>query len=308
MNEIYLETELADAGKRLDAYLAEYLENQSRSYIQKLIAQGQVLVSDKAVKQSYRLTGEETIFLRLPDAEALDIAAENIPLSICYEDDSLLVVNKPKGMVVHPAPGHKCGTLVNALLYHAGNSLSGINGVSRPGIVHRIDKDTTGLLLVCKNDKAHEAISRQLHSHRLNRRYVALAEGVFSQKEGCINEPLGRDRHNRLRMGVDPQGKEAITHYQVEEQFAKYALLHCRLETGRTHQIRAHMAWLGHPLAGDILYGGHSLGEPAGQYLHAQLLGFIHPDSGEYMEFSAPLPDYFAERIRKLQREAEAKK
>jgi 23S rRNA pseudouridine1911/1915/1917 synthase len=304
MEEICLTTELSDAGKRLDAYLSEYLEGYSRTYAQKLIDQGLVLVDGKQVKRSFRLDGEEELLLQIPENEAPPIEAEDLPLDIVYEDDCLMVVNKPKGMVVHPAPGHRSGTLVNALMYHAGDRLSGINGVLRPGIVHRIDRDTTGLLLVCKNDRAHESIAAQLKEHSITRRYTALAEGRFRETEGTVDAPIGRDRKNRLRMAVDPAGgKEAVTHYRVIRQFQKYALLHCRLETGRTHQIRVHMASLGHPLAGDLLYGGHSLGQESGQYLHAGLLGFVHPESGKYMEFEAPLPDYFAERLEKLRKE-----
>ena len=303
MEEICLTTELSDAGKRLDAYLSEYLEGYSRTYAQKLIDQGLVLVDGRQVKRSFRLDGEEELLLQIPENEALPIEAEDLPLDIVYEDDWLMVVNKPKGMVVHPAPGHRSGTLVNALMYHAKDRLSGINGVLRPGIVHRIDRDTTGLLLVCKNDKAHESIAAQLKEHSITRRYTALAEGRFREKEGTVDAPIGRDRKNRLRMAVDPAGgKEAVTHYRVIEQYEKFALLHCRLETGRTHQIRVHMASLGHPLAGDLLYGGHSLGAEPGQYLHAGLLGFIHPESGTYMEFEAPLPAYFADRIEKMRK------
>ncbi len=303
MEKITLVTELEDAGKRLDAYLSEYLEGYSRTYAQKLITQGLVLVDGEAQKQSFRLNGEEELCIFLPEAEALQIEAEDIPLEIVYEDESLLVVNKPKGMVVHPAPGHKSGTLVNAVMFHAGGRLSGINGVLRPGIVHRIDRDTTGLLLVCKNDKAHESIAAQLKEHSITRRYTALAEGHFAEAQGTVDAPIGRDKKNRLRMAVDRTGgKRAVTHYEVLEEFKKYSLIHCRLETGRTHQIRVHMASIGHPLAGDLLYGGHSLGTESGQYLHAGLLGFIHPESGQYMEFEAPLPAYFAERLQKLEK------
>jgi len=302
MNRISFITDLADAGKRLDSYLSEYLEGYSRNYVQKLIDGGCVLTNGKAVKRSYRLEGDEEILLSLPENESLAVEAENIPLDIYYEDDQIMVVNKPKGMVVHPAPGHTRGTLVNAVLYHAGDSLSGINGVLRPGIVHRIDKDTTGLLLVCKTDLAHDSIAAQLKEHSVNRRYTALAEGRFSEPEGIINAPIGRDKKNRLRMAVDPlSGKEAITRYELIKSYAKYSLLYARLLTGRTHQIRVHMASIGHPLAGDLLYGGGSLGKESGQYLHAGLIGFNHPVSRQYMEFEAPLPDYFAERLKKLE-------
>ncbi len=303
MKQFDWSTDLPDAGKRLDAYLSEYLEGYSRTYIQKLIEQGHVTVDGRLQKRSFRLQGEEELSLTLPDSEVPPVEAEEIPLDIVYEDEWLLVVNKPKGMVVHPAPGHRSGTLVNAVMFHAGESLSGINGVLRPGIVHRIDRDTTGLLLVCKNDRAHEAIAAQLKEHSVTRRYTALAEGHFTEEEGTVNAPIGRDRKNRLRMGIDRlNGKEAVTHYRVLDRFRDYTLLSCRLETGRTHQIRVHMASAGHPLAGDLLYGGHSLGSESGQYLHAGVLGFHHPEDGRYMEFEAPLPEYFAERLRKLPR------
>ena len=303
MNELMLTTELSDAGKRLDAYLSETLEGYSRTYAQKLIDQALVLVEGRPVKRSFRLEGDEEIRLSLPEREVPAIQAENIPLDIVYEDDWLMVVNKPKGMVVHPAPGHRTGTLVNAVMYHAGSSLSGINGVMRPGIVHRIDRDTTGLLIVCKNDAAHESIAAQLKDHRITRRYTALAEGHFPSAEGTVDAPIGRDRKNRLRMAIDREkGRQAVTHYQVIDEFRAYSLLYCRLETGRTHQIRVHLSSLGHPLAGDGLYGGKPLGKEPGQYLHAGLIGFVHPGSGEYMEFEAPLPVYFAERLKKLER------
>ncbi len=302
MNELRLISEWEDGGKRLDAYLSGYLEGYSRTYVQKLIDGGAVLVDGKLRKCSWRLSGEEEITVDLPERETLSVEPENIPLEIAYEDDCLMVVNKPKGMVVHPAPGHKTGTLVNAVLYHAAGSLSGINGVLRPGIVHRIDKDTTGLLIVCKNDLAHESIAAQLKEHSITRRYTALAEGRFKEPEGEVNAPIGRDAGNRLRMGIDyKNGREAVTRYRVIEEFRDYSLLHCRLLTGRTHQIRVHMASLGHPLAGDLLYGGKSLGKEPGQYLHAGLIGFVHPRTGEYMEFEAPLPAYFAERLKKLE-------
>ena len=301
MNELLLTCELSDTGKRLDQYLSEVLEGYSRTYAQKLIEQALVLVEGKSVKRSYRLEGDEEILVRVPPQEVLKVEAENIPLDIVYEDNSLMVINKPKGMVVHPAPGHKSGTLVNAVLYHAAGSLSGINGVMRPGIVHRIDRDTTGLLIVCKNDRAHESIAAQLKEHSITRRYTALAEGRFSEDEGCVRAPIGRDHHNRLRMAVDEKnGKPAATHYSVIERFQQYTLVQCRLETGRTHQIRVHLSSIGHPLAGDTLYGGKSLGKESGQYLHAGLIGFIHPESGKYMEFEAPLPEYFSDRLRKL--------
>lgn len=300
MNEQTLITDLSESGRRLDIFLTDYLAEHSRSLIQKLIRDGSVQVDGRSVKASYKLQGDEEIRICIPEAALAPIEAENIPLDIYFEDEYLLVVNKPKGMVVHPAPGHWNGTLVNALMYHAGTSLSGINGVIRPGIVHRIDRDTTGLLLVCKNDKAHEAMAEQFKNHSITRRYTALAEGRFPEMEGVVDAPIGRDRKNRLRMAVNPEGRPARTHYQLLHQFDKYTLLNCRLETGRTHQIRVHMAHLGHPLAGDLLYGGHSLGSVEGQYLHAGLLGFVHPVSGTYMEFEAPLPAYYEERLKRL--------
>ena len=303
MSELRLMTDWEDGGKRLDAYLSDYLEGYSRTYIQKLIDQGAVRIDGRIQKRSFRLSGEEQLVLEIPENRLPDVEPENIPLEIVFEDDELMVVNKPKGMVVHPAPGHKSGTLVNAVLYHTAGQLSGINGVLRPGIVHRIDKDTTGLLLVCKNNRAHEGVGAQLKAHSILRRYTALAEGRLKEEEGEVNAPIGRDKNNRLRMGIDPKGgREAITRYRVVERFQKYSLLHCRLLTGRTHQIRVHMASLGHPLAGDLLYGGKSLGKEPGQYLHAGLIGFRHPVSGEYMEFEAPLPAYFAERLQKLEK------
>nr|MBQ6241566.1 RluA family pseudouridine synthase [Lachnospiraceae bacterium] len=303
MSELRLISEWEDGGKRLDAYLSGVLEGYSRTDVQKLIDQGAVLVDGRARKASWRLEGEEEIAVDLPEKETLAVEAEDIPLDIVFEDEYLMVVNKPKGMVVHPAPGHLTGTLVNAVLYHAAGSLSGINGVLRPGIVHRIDKDTTGLLIVCKNDTAHESIAAQLRDHTITRRYTALAEGRFKEPEGEVNAPIGRDSKNRLRMGIDPKnGREAVTRWKVVDEFRNYTLLHCRLLTGRTHQIRVHMASIGHPLAGDVLYGGKSLGKEPGQYLHAGLIGFTHPATGEYLEFEAPLPEYFAERLRKLER------
>ena len=290
MSELRLISEWEDGGKRLDAYLSGVLEGYSRTYVQKLIDQGAVLVDGRARKASWRLEGEEEIAVDLPEKETLAVEAEDIPLDIVFEDEYLMVVNKPKGMVVHPAPGHLTGTLVNAVLYHAAGSLSGINGVLRPGIVHRIDKDTTGLLIVCKNDTAHESIAAQLRDHTITRRYTALAEGRFKEPEGEVNAPIGRDSKNRLRMGIDPKnGREAVTRWKVVDEFRNYTLLHCRLLTGRTHQIRVHMASIGHPLAGDVLYGGKSLGKEPGQYLHAGLIGFTHPATGEYLEFEAPL-------------------
>lgn len=308
MTPVYIKTEAADAGLRLDVYLSGYLEGYSRSYLQKLLKAGLVTVGGKVAKSSLLLTGEEDILLSLPEPEPLCVEAEDIPLSIVYEDDDLLVVNKPKGMVVHPAAGHKTGTLVNALLYHCKGRLSGINGVLRPGIVHRIDRDTTGLLLVCKNDKAHVSIAAQLAAHTITRRYMALVQGTPAKESGVIDCPIGRDKNNRLRMAVrtDGEGKHAVTHYQTLAALAGQSFMEFRLETGRTHQIRVHMAHAGHPLIGDVLYGGPALsikeadGTPVtGQCLHAGILGFIHPSTQDYMEFEAPLPDYFQRLLRR---------
>lgn len=285
----------AAAGSRLDAWLSDNFEELSRSYLQKLIRDGNVLIGDKPVKSNYRLKGGEQISLELPEPEPLDVEPEPIPLDIVYEDSDLLFVNKPKGMVVHPAPGHPRGTLVNGLLYHCGTELSGINGVQRPGIVHRIDRDTTGLLVVCKNDFSHSHVAKQLAEHTITRRYRAIVHGVIEEEEGTVNQPIGRSRTNRLKMAVDPvHGKQAVTHYRVLKRFSHYTYIECRLETGRTHQIRVHMTYLQHPLLGDPLYGARkSPYSLEGQTLHAGVLGLIHPRTGEYLEREAPLPEYF---------------
>ena len=295
MSQEYLQAGEEARGKRLDAWLAEQFEELSRSYLQKLIKEGRVLADQKAVKSNYRLTGGEEILLDLPEPEPLAVEPEPIPLEIVYEDKDLLFVNKPKGMVVHPAPGHPRGTLVNGLLYHCGSELSGINGVQRPGIVHRIDRDTTGLLVVCKNDFAHNHVARQLAEHTITRRYRAIVHGVLQEEEGTVDQPIARSRTNRLKMAVDPvRGKRAVTHYRVLQRFEHYTYIECRLETGRTHQIRVHMTWLQHPLLGDPLYGARkSPFHLEGQTLHAGVLGLIHPRTGQYLEREAPLPAYF---------------
>ena len=239
--------------------------------------------------------------MEIPDPEALDIQPENIPLDILYEDSDLLIVNKPKGMVVHPAPGHSSGTLVNGLLYHCGDSLSGINGVQRPGIVHRIDMDTTGVLVICKNDFAHNHVAHQLAEHSITRKYHAIVHGVIEENRGTVNEPIGRSKTNRLKMAVEPfNGKRAVTQYRVLERFGKYTYVECQLETGRTHQIRVHMTHIHHPLLGDTVYGNQkSPFHLDGQTLHAKVLGLIHPRTGKYLELEAPLPDYFDDLLRK---------
>lgn len=292
------------SGQRIDKFLSDFLEGQSRSYLQKLVKEGRVFVQGKSVKANYRITEGEEIGLEIPDMEEPDILPENIPLDILYEDDDLLVVNKPKGMVVHPGAGHYSGTLVNALLYHCAGNLSGINGVLRPGIVHRIDMDTTGSLVVCKNDFSHNSLAEQLKEHSISRRYRAIVHGVLKEEEGTVEAPIGRHPVDRKKMAVNYRnGKEAVTHYHVLERFRQYTYIECRLETGRTHQIRVHMAGIGHPLLGDAVYGPSRRSfNLQGQTLHAQVLGFLHPRTGAYMEFEAPLPEYFTELLQKLQK------
>ncbi|MDY4970297.1 MAG: RluA family pseudouridine synthase [Lachnospiraceae bacterium] len=288
--------------ERIDKYLTDYLKKHSRSFLQKLIKDGQVFVNGKAVKNNYRLHEEDRIELTVPEPLQTDILPENLDLDIVYEDESVLIVNKPKGMVVHPSAGHASGTLVNGLMYHCGDGLSGINGVLRPGIVHRIDMDTTGLLIVCKNDQAHNCIAEQLKEHSITRRYHALVKGRFKEEEGTVDAPIGRNPSNRLKMAVNRQnGKHAVTHYRVLEQFSSCAYIECRLETGRTHQIRVHMSSIGHPLLGDTIYGGPAVKNVQGQMLHAKVIGFIHPETGEYMEFDSELPQYFQDILERFQ-------
>jgi len=281
--------------ERLDKWLSSAIPDLSRSYIQKCIKEGQAFVNGRPCKSNYRLRVDDEVTFQIPEAVEPAIEAEDIPLSILYEDEDVLVVNKPKGMVVHPAPGHYSGTLVNAVLYHCKGQLSGINGVLRPGIVHRIDRDTTGSLMICKNDFAHQAIAAQLKEHSMNRSYRAIVHGVLKEDEGTVNAPIGRDERDRKRMAVNEKnGKEAVTHYRVLERFREYTYIECRLETGRTHQIRVHMTSIGHPLLGDEVYGQKkSAFHLEGQTLHAYTLGFVHPKTGEYMETVAPLPSYF---------------
>lgn len=282
---------------RIDKCMSMLIDSLSRSFIQKLIKDDAVLVNGKAVKGSYKVKTDDDVLFCLPKAVEPDISPENIPLDVLYEDKDVIVVNKPKGMVVHPAAGHYSGTLVNALMYHCGDELSGINGVMRPGIVHRIDRDTTGSLIVCKNDTAHKAIAEQLKEHSINRKYIAICHGVVKEDEGVIDKPIGRHPVDRKKMAVAAagSGKNAVTHYRVLKRFEKYTYIECVLETGRTHQIRVHMASIGHPLLGDEVYCNQkSPFKLEGQTLHAQVLGFIHPQSGEYVEVSAPVPSYFA--------------
>ena len=293
---------------RIDKYLSELNSELSRSYIQKLIKDGLCTVNGKVVKAGQKLSEGDDVHLSLPDLQPLDVLPEDIPLDIVYEDKDICIVNKGKGMVVHPAPGHMSGTLVNALLYHCGSDLSGINGILRPGIVHRIDKDTTGLLVICKNDNAHRSIAEQLKDHSGKRTYIALVHGLFKEKEGRVEGNIGRYSTDRKKMavipdGATPAGKPAVTNYKVLDSYkGKYSLIECRLETGRTHQIRVHMAHIGHPLVGDTVYSNYDDSKltTTGQVLHAKTLGFKHPSTGEDVEFTSELPDYFKDLIAAL--------
>ena len=300
INEFTVPEELD--GERFDAVVASLSEGQSRSYLKNLIKDGSVLLNGKTAKPSTKVLENDKISLVLPEKIIPDILPENIPLDILYEDEDILVVNKPKGMVVHPAPGHYSGTLVNAVLYHCGDSLSGINGVMRPGIVHRIDRDTTGSVIICKNDAAHSSIAAQLQEHSIVRRYFAILYDNIAEDEFTVNAPLGRDPKDRKRMAVRSDGKKAVTHCKVLKRFGQYTYVECRLETGRTHQIRVHMAYVHHPLLGDEVYAGRRKSPfvTQGQCLHAGILGFIHPRSGEYIETLAPLPQYFEDILSKL--------
>lgn len=291
-----------ESEERVDKFLATELADLSRSYIQKLLKEGRVMVGEKPVKANYKLREGDNVTFTVPPLKELSVEAEPIPLDIVYEDEDIILVNKPKDMVVHPCAGRYSGTLVNGLMYHCKDQLSGINGVLRPGIVHRIDKDTTGILVVCKNDKAHRSVADQLKVHSITRKYRAIVHGIVKE-DGTVDAPIGRSPKDRKKMAINEKnGKRAVTHYKVLEHLkGKYTYIECQLETGRTHQIRVHMASLHHPLVGDTTYG------PAanpfhleGQCLHAMVLGFVHPTTGEYMEWEAPLPDYFQELLRKL--------
>lgn len=289
-------------GERIDKYLSEQLEDMTRSHIQKLIKENIVRVNGMAVKSNFKLSASDQIEVEIPELKEPDILPENIPLDILYEDQDILVVNKPKGMVVHPAPGHYTGTLVNAIMYHCKDNLSGINGVLRPGIVHRIDMDTTGSLLICKNDRAHQALAEQLKEHSITRKYHAIVHGRLKEDEGTIDKPIGRHPIDRKKMSVHcTNGREAITHYRVLKRFQQFTYIECQLETGRTHQIRVHMSSIGHPILGDQIYGPAKCPyKLQGQTLHAKVLGITHPITGEYMEFDAPLPDYFQALLEKM--------
>ena len=307
MNEMEYFTfgaEKEDVGSRIDVFLAEAMEQLSRSGVQKLIDAGQITRNGKPTKANEKLKEGDVIHVTLPDVKEVEILPENIPLDILYEDKDVIVVNKPQGMVVHPAPGHLSGTLVNALLYHCGEELSGINGEKRPGIVHRIDKDTSGVLMVAKNDMAHQSLAAQLAVHSITRKYYAIVYNGFPEDTGTVDRPIGRNPQDRKKMAVtEKHSRHAVTHYRVLERMEKFTLIEAQLETGRTHQIRIHMAYIGHPLLGDPVYGPKK--QPIhleGQALHAKVLGFQHPRTGEYMEFEAPLPPYFEallERLRK---------
>ena len=289
---------------RIDRFLAEMMKEQSRSYIQKLIKEGLVTVNNHSIKANYKVQSEDLIQITVPEPEEPDILPENIPLDILYEDQDILIINKPKGMVVHPSAGHYSHTVVNAVMYHCKDNLSGINGVMRPGIVHRIDMDTTGAIVICKNDTAHQNLAEQLKEHSITRRYRAIVYGNFKEDTGTITGDIGRHPTDRKKMAiVQKNGKPAVTHYQVLERFGSYTYIECRLETGRTHQIRVHMASKGHPLLGDSVYGpARCPFDLQGQCLHAMTLGFQHPATGKYVEFEAPLPEYFTHLLQNLRK------
>lgn len=286
--------EADDVGKRIDVFAAENYEELSRSGLKKIIDAGGVTVNNKTVKANYKLRTGDIVTMNIPESVPLEIIPQNIPLDILYEDDDVIVINKPQGMVVHPAPGHYTDTLVNALLYHCGDSLSGINGIMRPGIVHRIDMDTSGVIMAAKNNIAHRSLALQLAEHSITRKYNAIVYNNIKEDEGTIDKPLGRNPSDRKKMAVVPGGRRAVTHYRVLDRLGKFTYIEAQLETGRTHQIRVHMTYAGHPLLGDSVYGPKK--QPfnlKGQVLHARVLGFVHPVTGEYMEFESPLPEYF---------------
>lgn len=302
MNNCRYEVNDEHKGERVDKFLAAQLDGLTRSGIQKLITAGSVLVGGKPADKNYKLRSGDAVDVTIPDPEVLDVRPQDIPVDIVYEDDSLLVVNKPKGMVVHPAAGNPDGTLVNALLYHCDGRLSSINGVIRPGIVHRIDKQTSGLLMVAKTDKAHNCLAQQIKEHSFTREYQAILTGRLKEKSGTINAPIGRSKYDRKKMCVTQlNSKEAVTHYEVLDEFGQYSLVKFRLETGRTHQIRVHSAYIGHPVLGDDVYGKPFKGLE-GQCLHAKKIGFVHPETEEYMEFDSELPQYFTAVLNRLRK------
>lgn len=295
--------EVNEQNIRLDKFITMTMPDLSRTLVQQYVKEGFVLVNGKSEKASYKTCLGDVIEVSLPDSQEMDVLPENIPLNVVYEDHDVIVVNKPSGMIVHPSSGIYSGTLVNALLYHC-HDLSGINGVLRPGIVHRIDKDTSGLLMIAKNDKAHQSLSEQLKEHSVARKYVALVHGVIPHNHGKIDAPIGRDSKDRQKMAVTKiNSKEAVTNFTVLQRFEKMTLIECRLETGRTHQIRVHMAYIGYPVYGDPKYGYKKDDQTYGQYLHAKTLGFVHPTTGEYMEFDSDLPDFFENKLTELKGE-----
>ncbi|WP_394923904.1 RluA family pseudouridine synthase [uncultured Robinsoniella sp.] len=302
METIHFTVSAEDNGLRIDKYLSDHMEEMSRSYLQKLLKSEDVLVNEKIVKANYKVAAGDIISISVPELEEVNIQPEDLPLDILYEDEDLIVVNKPKGMVVHPSAGHFSHTLVNALMFHCRDELSGINGVMRPGIVHRIDRNTTGSLLVCKNDFTHNHIAEQLKEHSITRKYRAIVHGVLKEDDGIVDAPIGRHQTDRKKMAVNyKNGKAAVTHYHVLERFSNYTYIECQLETGRTHQIRVHMKSIGHPILGDDVYGSAKCPyHLEGQTLHAMILGFIHPRKNSYMELSAPLPEYFINLLKKL--------
>lgn len=305
MKQINFEVLSEDADSRIDRYLAQQMPDQSRSFLQKLIREEQITVNGRPVKANYRLQPEDQVLVIVPDPQLPDILPENIPLDILYEDSDVLVINKPKGMVVHPAAGHYTNTVVNAVMYHCQGNLSGINGVMRPGIVHRIDRDTTGAIVICKNDQAHQSLAQQLKEHSITRSYRAIVWNNLKEDEGTVDRPIGRHPVDRKKMAVNEKnGKTAVTHYRVLERFGRFTYIECRLETGRTHQIRVHMASIGHPLLGDEVYGplGKQPFRLQGQCLHAMTLGFRHPSTGEYVELEAPLPEYFTQLLKNFRK------
>lgn len=290
--------------ERIDKYINGQLPELSRSYIQQLLKQGNITINQMPCKANYKCKPFDQIHIQYEEPKELEVIPENIPLNIVYEDASIVIVNKPKNMVVHPAAGHETGTLVNALLYHCRDSLSTINGVIRPGIVHRIDRNTTGILVICKNDNAHKKLAEQLKEHSINRKYHAICYGTFEEPQGTVNAPIGRHPVDRKKMAVNHKnGREAVTHYKVLQTLTNgYSYIECTLETGRTHQIRVHMASIGHPILGDDVYGPKNpkIKNLEGQTLHAKTLGFIHPDTNEYVEFDSELPEYFQALLDKL--------
>ncbi|MDY3971948.1 MAG: RluA family pseudouridine synthase [Clostridia bacterium] len=302
MQKITLKATDENSGERLDKFIADN-SDISRSYAAKLCEDGLVMLGGKPLAKKYKITGGEEIEIDVPKPEELSIEPENIPLDIVYEDSDVIVVNKPQGLCVHPAPGNESGTLVNGLVYHCGGELSAINGVIRPGIVHRIDKDTSGLLIVAKNNEAHLKLSEQLKERKAMRKYVALVNGNIKEEGGTINKPIARNPVDRKKMAVVQGGREAITHFNVLERFGQYTLVECILETGRTHQIRVHMASIGHSIVGDPLYGiKKEKFNLQGQLLHAKTIGFVHPTTGEMMEFSSEIPEYFQKVLEKLRK------